>query len=270
MNNSEKVGYMTQTTYYQYQQNGRYPVYLRFENNEVEEALQDILSEMGFIKLDAISLKKIQLNKHGTRVLKISKASAKVAKEIKAYSGMDQYGNESMTPMSQYSVYRYRNAGMMMINTQNITWELGLLLEASVEKTPYRIILTRFLSHALSPLGVVGFWGTIEENSFFITKANQSAGKSFFVDYKNQKVLTSSEQDLFHFDQVVRMDEGVRGKNKILSKEELIGFLSANTAYMSTSGITQQIRQACFDLGSSLEGILVPKDDELSITNMAA
>lgn len=252
----------TTPIYYQYQKSGTYPIYLRVDSLEIEEVFMKAFSECGFVKLDETTYKKIALNRSGTRVLKITKAGPKASKQIRAFSGMDQYGEESITPMGAYDVYRYRGIGMIMMQEKNISWELGVVLEGALtQERKLKVLLNRFLSYALAPLGVVGFWGTLHENSLVITKAGQSGGEAFFIDYKIRKVLSSSETELFQFDQIIRMDESLRGKNKLLSREELIGFLTANTSFLSYKGIEQNLKHYCYEIASELEGVVVPKED---------
>ncbi|MEX1099700.1 MAG: hypothetical protein WEB87_04700, partial [Bacteriovoracaceae bacterium] len=154
--------------YYQFHPELKYQVYLKFEDEEVEKRLSDTLDFLGFFKVENDQAQAIVLNRNETKILKISQASPRVAKQIQTLSAsMDHYGPESLSSHGGYKVYRYQSAGMMVFDESSYSWEMGLVkIPARLEEI--KVMLIRFVSWALASKGVVGFWAVPVEQGFVV------------------------------------------------------------------------------------------------------
>lgn len=249
-------------TYYQYQAELNYQVYLRLEGAQLQTVLAETLDIFGFSKVEEEDLKKIAFNKGETRVLKVSEANARVAKQIqRASGGLESFGPESISNHGNYQLYRYQSAGMMVFSESSPTWELGLVRpEANLEKV--KAMLVRFLSWALASKGVVGFWAVPVEQGFVVMKPVESNYEAVFVDIEQMSLITYEgirpiEADL----QILRLDETLRNESKTMSREALLSYLTTNTSHFSYHGVTGAMRKSLLDLASFATGVVYPVEN---------
>ena len=159
---------MSESLKYQYYPEFDYPIFIEFEDSEWGKDLDEMIRLFGFKKLS----KDHQLKKEkNLTLLKVKRASPIVSKHIDqgAYQG-DLYGEESLIPMRHYRVYRYLGVAMMTMSRIDNSWEMGI---KAIEITALRKVFTRFLSHALERLGVVGFWGVPIDEGFVVMKPDK-------------------------------------------------------------------------------------------------
>ena len=249
-------------SYYQYHSAQEYPVFLRFEDAEFEGSLVETLTNLGFDKVENDVVKKESFEPYRTRVLKVVKANAKVSRQIdKIDYAVDKYGAESLSPQSDYTVYRYKGVGMMIFGERNLLWELGLK-NVFDNEAAIRVILTRFLSFALEASGVLGFWGVPVDEGFVVMKPAMADFEAVFVDVKKNLLLTcEGVKDLAYDLQILRLDDTLNNEVKTMSSEELMGFLSMNTSLMAYDGFNPSLRDSLMKLSQLADGFVYPKEN---------
>lgn len=246
-------------SYYQYQKDLGYEVYLRFEDFDFENQLTDTLDIMGFNKVERSSIKDQSFNRYHTKVLNIVKASPRVAKQIdRADYGFDKYGPESLSQMGSYDVYRYKNIGMMVLGEGNYLWELGL--KSTSDESALRVILTRFLSFALASRGIVGFWGVPIDEGFVVMSQKNSSSEAIFIDLKNNTILTFDGRKKISSElQILRLDSTLNNSMKKMKPEELLSFLSMNTTHLSYNGFEFNVKETIYELSRDASGYIYPE-----------
>lgn len=248
-------------SYYQFRKDLGYPVFLRFEDQSFETKLVELITQMGFEKIKDEELKDITFNKHQTKVLKVLPANFRVSKQIDQSNSMDMYGPENLTLLGSYDVYRYKGLGMMIFGGGNYFWELGLK-NVDSQMLQVRVVLTRFLSWALTPLGVIGFWGVPVDEGVVVMKPKEANFESFFIDVNKTKLIcVDGVKDVNPGFQLLRLDPTLRDMTKRMRKEELISFLSTNTSYFSYQGLDFTLKQTIYDFAMMVDGYVYPVEN---------
>lgn len=248
-------------SYYQFQKTLGYPVFLRFEDQDFELKLSDLITQMGFEKLKADELKNISFDKYQTKVLKMQPANFRVSKQIDQSHALDTYGRENLTQLGSYDVYRYKGLGMMILAEGNYFWELGLKNVES-QLSDVKVILTRFLSWSLAPLGVIGFWGVPVDEGVVVMKPKEANFESFFIDIKQTKIMSiDGVKDISPGFQLLRLDPTLRDTTKKMRKEELVSFLSTNTSYFSHQGLEITLKETIYDFAMMVDGYIYPVEN---------
>lgn len=246
-------------SYFQFQKELGYPVFIRFQDVALQHQYEPLLSTMGFTELDEEEFKKVEIINRKTRILKISAASLKVKKQIEQPGMFDSYGLESVTNYGTYDVYRYKSVGLIVCGFNSPIWEAGV---KSIEKYPFEIkaLITRYISMALAPFGIIGFWGVPVSEGFVVMNQKDSNSESIFVDMDNHCFITQDGiQDIQFETQILRLDEFLKGRVKGMSKEELVSFLSNRTSFISSTGLDARVRDSIYNLAKSVEGYIYPK-----------
>lgn len=248
-------------SYYQFQKKLGYQVFLRFEDFEFENHFTEILEMMGFDKVERDKVKDIKFISGKTKVLKITKASPRVAKQIvKSDFLFDKFGKESLSKMGSYEVYRYRGFGMMVFSQQNALWELGI--KDHSDQNILRVIFTRFLSYALAPAGVIGFWGVPVDEGFVVMSPSGANFETVFVDLKRNVLLTYDGVKPIESEiQILRLDSTLNREVKEMKKEEIISFLSMNTNFLSYQGLTQNLKTVLLELCHVSKAFIYPEEN---------
>jgi hypothetical protein len=247
--------------YYQFRKELGYPVFVRFEDSELELKLEPMLTQIGFNKLDSKELSNISFHKNQTKVLKIQKANFRVSKQIDQSHALDTYGPENLTMLGSYDVYRYKNVGMMIFGGGNYFWELGLK-NIETSSSEIRVIMARFLSWSLAPLGVVGFWGVPVDDGVVVMKPKEAKFESFFIDVKQMKLIcVDGIKDIFPGFQLLRLDATLKDATRRMKKEALVSFLTMNTTYFSYQGLDLNLKTAIYDISSMVDGYVYPVEN---------
>ena len=148
----------------------------------------------------------------------------------------------------------------MIVGANSLFWELGV--RSTENQNALRVILTRFLSFAFAPLGVVGFWGVPIEEGFVVMTPKSSNFESVFIDLKKEKLLTyDGIKNLATDIQILRLDSTLRNEMKKMMKEELVSFLSMNTCHLSYSGIGKELSEAIYELVEISDGVVYPEQN---------
>lgn len=248
--------------YYQYQGEDGYPVFLKFESAETEQSIKDIVTALGFKKVEENKLKQIPVDRITTKVLTIREASPKVAKEINLGTpGLDFLGPESISARGTYNVYKYKAVGMMVFAATNTLWELGITNTQKNHKE-IKVILVRFLSWALASQGIVGLWAVPVEEGVVVMKPIEANHEVVFVDLQNMKLLTQDGQvDLVGGLQFIRLDENLRQQSRAMSKEQVLSFLSTHTTYLSFNGLDYKLKDTIYQLANLFDGVILPVEN---------
>ncbi|MBC77218.1 MAG: hypothetical protein CME64_14500 [Halobacteriovoraceae bacterium] len=248
--------------YYQFGTELKYQVFARIEDEHLERELLPVLDKMGFSRIDAEKLKSIEFSRSETKVLKLSKASLKVSKQILGVSnGMDRFGPESISTQGGYEVYRYQGVGMMIFSQQSPTWEMGVLNPATNTEA-VKVMLTRFVSWSLVQKGVVGFWGVSVNEGFVVMKPKDSLFESIFIDINQMAMITQDGvKPIAGNLQILRLDDTLKNATRQMSKEGLLSFLCANTTYLSYSGLPTSMRSSLYEVSSFANGVVYPVEN---------
>ncbi len=248
-------------SYYQFQKDLGYEVYLRFEDFEFENQFSETLEVMGFQKVERDKIKSLAFKQNQTRVLRVIKATPRISRQIgRSDFVFDKYGPESFSQMGSYDVYRYKNVGMMVVGNQNFLWELGV--KSTKDQNAIRTILTRYLSFAMAPMGVVGFWGVPIEEGFVVMSPRAANFESVFVDLNKQVLITYDGVKYIEADlQILRLDTTLRDEMKGMKKEQLLSFLSMNTSHISYTGMDTAISSTIWELSQVASGYIYPESN---------
>ncbi|MEI8346569.1 MAG: hypothetical protein WCG27_03825 [Pseudomonadota bacterium] len=253
--------------YYQFFKSLNIPVYLQCEKAMATQEWSTFLKQHQFEELNKDELKKMlpSLNKtRHARVLKIVEATPTVAQQIDMIQEQDRYGEESITPRDMFKVYRYKGHGLIMYSALAREWNCGLVLDGKFEdkKLVLRSILNRYLSWALAPLGMVGFWGVPVDQGVVVLKQAESFGEAFFVDLANHRVLTVDGMGKIksHF-KMMRLDPMLKGRNIRMSNEELLSYLTIHCVYFDYPNLSVPIRQLIQEIAKTAEGLVHPREN---------
>lgn len=248
-------------SYYQFRKALGHEVFLRFEDGDFENLFSETLDIMGFEKVERDTIKGHTFYRNQTRVLRVIKATPKVGRQIKQGDFLgDRFGVESFSQMGSYDVYRYRGVGMMISGEHHFLWELGI--KSTRNQEAIRTILTRFLSLALAPMGVVGFWGVPIEEGFVVLNPQAANFESIFVDVKNNVLVTyDGVKDLDVDLQILRLDATLRNEMRQMKSEQLLSFLSIHTIHLSYTGLDYALKDAIFELTQIATGFVYPSEN---------
>jgi hypothetical protein len=237
-------------TYFQYRKAFNYPVYLRFKSDDLHDRFKHLLGEMGFNALTDVESKKISLQRLSTKILSVQTASARLQHQICGSELLDKYGMESLSLQVGVPVYTYRRVGLMVMPPSRIWWELGLSsdIHQTDQMVGLRVLLVRFLAHALADLGVLCYWGTFKDDYVIIMKQAQSFGEAVLIDINKKMIFSNGGEEKLHLGlKILRKDkDNLSGSH--LKREDLISFLSVSTCLLSFTGITPAMRKSIMDL----------------------
>ncbi len=250
-----------QVSYFQFQKSLGYPVFVRFEDEQLESNLESLVTSMGFTKLEENEFKKIEIINAKTRILSLGKASLKVAKQIDGPGPFDAYGPESTTEYPSYNVYRYKHFGVILCGHNTAMWQAGIK-NCGPKSVELKTIITRFISLALAPFGIVSFWGVPVGEGFVIMNPKEANYESIIVDVDNRCFISQDGVVAIDFEtKVLRLDESLHGRTRQMSKEELVSFLSTRTCYLSNKGLDHRLKSSIYQLVKQVEGVVYPVEN---------
>lgn len=257
---------MSKIFYYQYQKELNFPVYVCMDPLAFEQRFADFFTEMKFTKLtdkeEIEAKKRIAIEKHA-RVLHISEATPPVSRQIQMTLESDRYGMESITPKVNYRVYRYKKVALMIYSFTAREWQLGCYANfASKENiASARMVVNRYLSWALSPLGILGIWGVTVDDGMVAQRATDSKGEAVFIDLANQRLLTlDGVKKISPRFKVLRLDPTLHNRNIRMSNEEFVSFLYSHCTYFDYSGPSVPVRQMIQAFTKMTEGLVHPQE----------
>jgi hypothetical protein len=236
---------------YQFRPDMNYPIFIQFNDLELEQEMQFIIHELGFV----ISKREVldqSAKERKFRILKISSASSKVLKKITSYSqNTFGLGQELVENFGYYEVYVMMRYAMMVMSQASSQWEMALDKEQIIShshemetQNALRLTLNRYLSSALAFMEVMVFWGKINQKSVTIMTQSEAQNQCVYVDIVKNKIFSNSQGSL----PVMQAKILIAHQNSGLLKEELFGVLASRALYFSSGQIPkafmiQQISQ---------------------------
>lgn len=254
--------YSENLTYFQFQKDFDYSLFVKVEQDFLNEDMKTILTQLGFNEITEKEFKLKDLKRYETKILKVKAANHKVARQIsQSFMGMEKYGNENLSSQGNYEVYRFKNVGMMVLSQATYEWELGLMSNTA-QTEGIKTMFTRFITWALMEQGVLAFWGVPVEEGLVVMNQKEANGEAVFLDIEKNKIITQDgTKALPAFIQFLRLDSSLRGETKLMSREELLSFLTTNIAYFSVSKLPYGLLNNIRSLIDFSEGIIYPKEN---------
>lgn len=255
----------TQTTentfkYFQYQKGHSLPVFVRYDATTHSSDLSAVLNAMRFSECNETDYKDAAKTEH-VRLLDIQEASPAVARQITYVAGSDRYGAESIVPKDGYRVYRHKGVALIVYAFSASEWTMGCDASFGSNEREARVVLNRYLSWALAPLGVVGFWGVPVEEGIVVMNQRDSEAEAVFVDIRGRKVFSIDGSDRmkprFH---VIRLDGTLRNRNLKMNQTEMLAFLAASTSFIDAQGLSVAVRQMIQSMARDVDGLVHPRE----------
>lgn len=256
--------------YFQYHTEEDYPIYLGLVGSGDDgfaDSFSSLITQMNFREMSGneIDLAKLELAKNpSARMLKIKPASYKVERQIESAAHSDRFGLESILPKEGYKVYRYKGHALLVYSYAAEVWECGVTESFGENEEGIfaaRTVLNRFLSWALAPLGVIGFWGVPVKEGLVVLKAKESQGEAVFLDFNKRKVLSmDGVKSIPSRLKILRLDNKLKNKNIKMTTEELMSFLSVHTSFFDPEGHSLPIRQLLQAASRRGEGLIHPRE----------
>ena len=252
-------------TYFQFRSESRIPVYMRVNLDEFNPDLAQFFVGMGFEQLSENDAKKAQaiiIAEPSARVLKISEATPYVARQIDRRTvGV---GDESVTPRDGYKVYRYFSKALLVYSFRAREWSMGCFSDFGEDQKilASKIIINRYLAWALAPHGIMGFWGVPVDEGVVIMRPEESLAEAVYIDIKGSKVFSiEGSQKIKSRFNIMRLNKSIHGKNIKMSQEELLSFLTMNSAYFDHKGLSVPVRQIIQLLSKTAIGLIHPEEN---------
>lgn len=252
-------------TYFQYASELDLPVFLGVHLGDFDSSLTGFLTQCGFTLMPQTDTQGLEdrLTQENARLLRLEMAGSRVRTQICKRVESDRFGEESLVPTDGYRVYRFRSLALMVVSYGANEWKLGVLPEFGTDSylMGSRAVINRYLSWALAPFGIAGFWGVPVEEGVVIDKQKHSEGEVVFFDVVRNRLLTSEGvrpfKSSFH---VIRLDSILKDSTRPISRDEMIGFLSTHCAYFSLEGLSVPVRQVIQTVARQFEGRRYPQE----------
>ncbi len=261
-------------TYFQYFKGLGLPIYIRLNLSSFHSDFLDLLKKMKFDELSSAESEKMLTDFDGEkfgRILTINEASPGVMRQIGLYSESDKFGSESIHPKDSYNVYRYRGVALMVYGHSFKEWEMGCTedLGAAGVELATKMILMRFLSWSLAPLGIIGFWGVPVDEGMVVQKPNEAGGEVVFIDvFKRWLYTQDGQKKMKNSFKLLKLDNSLKDRSIKMSPEQFISFLSAHCSYFSYGGMTIPTRQMIQSVCRTYEGLVYPTESFQPRTNL--
>ncbi|OFZ21581.1 MAG: hypothetical protein A2202_09055 [Bdellovibrionales bacterium RIFOXYA1_FULL_36_14] len=254
-------------TYFQYYKDLNIPIFIKLSLAEFEIDMASFLNEICFSQLTSQEFKKFEesvKDKSKIKVLRLSEATPSVAHNIHFLNEGDLYGLESISYKKNYKIYRYKGISIGIFSVGAREWELGCFSNfgVSANRPACVTVINRFLSWAMSPSGVVGFWGVPVDEGVVVMSQQDAKGEAVFFDlYKNVVYTLDGVKKIGPNFVVMRLDRILRNRNIKMSSSELASFLAVNCCYFDTDGLSLPIRQMIRTISLNISGLIHPKDN---------
>lgn len=243
-----------------------YPIYLKIDEEQFYPEILSHLEHLGFTPLDNeddLKFRSDLLTTPNARILHIREASNIVARQIDEALDSDRFGKESLVAQDGYKVYRFARQAMMVFSYAALDWEMACFSDFGQNQadiTDFNIIINRYLSYALAPIGVIGFWGSLKTNELFLSKKDESIGEVIYFDVYKKVIIDGEKIQKFKPRlNIVKFDHYSKREKQMRSKEELLTLLTLNTSYMDLGNNTA-VRQILRTLLQFVQGVIRPTD----------
>jgi len=261
-------------TIMQFQREIGLPIFIKIIGENFSPDIFNLLKLMQFDKIKEDDAQKILLEgmkQKNARTLEISECGPLVVRQLGTWREMPLDGSmhtwggmETVFGRDNYKVYRYQGLAMIVFSHLLPLWKMGTLpnFGASSNELAARSVLARFLSWALAPHGIVGFWGAPVEEGVVVMRQWESGAESFFVDTQKSRIISiEGIKKLNSGFKIHRLDRTLKNRQVRMTSEQILAFLSNSTTYLSTEGLTVPIRQMIRQLSMMAEGIVLPFED---------
>ena len=247
--------------YFQYQKGHKLPIFVKFDSTSFGNDLVTVLTALRFNESSETEFNDASKQSPHARILDIQEASPAVARQIAYVAGSDRYGAESIVPKEGYRVYRHKNVALIIYAFSAKEWTMGCESHFGSDEKDCRVVLNRYLTWALAPLGVVGFWGVPVEEGIVVMNQRDSVGEAVFIDVRGRRTFSidGSSRMKARF-RVIRLDGTLHNKNLKMNSSEMMAFLAASTSYIDSQGLSVGVRQMIQSLSRDVEGLVHPRD----------
>ncbi|MBH48697.1 MAG: hypothetical protein CME71_11060 [Halobacteriovorax sp.] len=247
--------------YFQYQKGHKLPVFVRFDSTSFGSDLGKVLGAMRFSETTESEYNDALKHSKDTRILDIQEASPAVARQIAYVASSDRYGAESIVPKDGYRVYRHKNVALIVYAFSANEWSMGCDSSFGSDDSQCRVVINRYLSWALAPHGIVGFWGVPVEEGIVVMNQRDSLGEAVFVDVRGRRTFSIDGSDRMKARfRVIRLDGSLHNKNLKMNSSEMMAFLAASTSFIDASGLSVGIRQLIQSMARDVEGLVHPRE----------
>lgn len=251
---------------YQFFKELNHPVYIRFDESEFGVDLNKFLLEHQFSKIDESDIAKTEtkvLRTHNARMLTLEVTSPLVAGRIDR-TFYNKSGGEQWISKDGHKIYCNQQDAIIVYSHGSKFWTMGVypdfFSKTGIEVS--RVVLNRFLSWSMASLAVIGLWGVPVEEGVVIMRPQESQGECVFIDVNNFNILSldgpKKIRGRFH---ILRLDPTLHGRNIVMTKEELMGFIVQNCVYYEGSDVLPvPIRQMIQTVANIAIGLVHPQE----------
>lgn len=253
-------------TYFQYFKMFNFPVYVRCDLNNFNPDMTKFLLGLQFSEIEEKEVEAVEevLRTHPhARLLTIQEASPRVARQIDSVIESDRFGAESIVPKPGYKVYRYKETALMVYSTASQNWEMGCFYDFGSQEIENicRAVMTRYLSWALAPLGLVGFWGVPVDEGAVVMRQWEVGSEAIFFDVRKRLFLSiEGNRRVGPRFKILKLDPTLKNRNIRMTSEELLSFLSLHCSFFDFEGLSTPVRQLIQSLTQQVEGMVHPKE----------
>ncbi|MFG1484252.1 hypothetical protein ABMA79_00180 [Halobacteriovorax sp. HFRX-2_2] len=245
-------------TYYQYAKEQALPVYIRLRVAEFDPEIAGFLQIMNFTELGEKESELAQQNLASNqlaKVMTIDEATPMVAAQIRSNFDNDKYGKESIVQKPGYNVYRYKNMAMIVLSLASNEWLMGTFPELGHTEREFesRVVINRFLTWALAPMGIIGLWGRKTKQGIILGRMAEVKGEVIYIDYRNQNIFTMSEVHKLRKSEIFIKQDALHKIGPVKMRfEDAQAFLAIHSAYFGANGMPMATRQAVATLAKNI------------------
>lgn len=253
-------------SYFQYFRDQGIPVFIKVDLSEFDTSLYSFLVRQRFTELKGVEVAEAEaeLDKNPkARLLSFELAGPISGRQIDMAMESDRFGVESVVPRDGFRVYRYRGHALMMYSFGVQEWRMGAYQDFADKPhtAKAQVIINRFLSLALAPLGYLGLWSVPVEEGLVVMKPNDGKGEAVYIDVVKRKILSlDGVKTIKSRFQILRLDPMLTNRNIRMSHEELLSFLTVHTTYFDYQGPSVPVRQLLQSFSRLCEGLIHPKE----------
>lgn len=247
--------------YFQYHKGADLPVFVSYEAANYGPEISTALSRMKFTEVTVDDYEAAVKQSPYARLLTIEEASAGVSRQIMYAQASDRYGNESIVPKDGYRIYRHKGVAVIIYAFSAREWSLGFTGHFGHDEKEFRVVMNRYLSWALAPLGIVGFWGSPVDEGIVVMNQRESEGEVVFIDVRGRRTFSIDGSDRMKSNfRIIRLDGTLHKRNIIMKNSEVMAFLSATTSFIDSQGLSVGVRQLIQALAREVEGLVHPRE----------
>lgn len=259
----EETGTITYT-YFQYFKGMGLPIYIKVNLSQLSSEIVELLKSLKFDEMNTSEIDEMQKNfesEKNARMMTIDEASPGVMRQIGEYSESDKFGTESIYPKETYQVYRYKGLALLLYGYTFKDWQMGCSYEFGTAEFELssKIIIQRYLSWALAPLGIVGFWGVPVDEGMVVMKPKESNGEVVYMDvFKRWTYTQDGHKKLKSNFKILKLDGSMKDSSNRMKTDRLIPFLTTHVTYFSFNGLSVPVRQMIQSVCRNYEGHVYP------------